>query len=281
MLGTAQFGMHYGISNSHGMTSNHELKKILDFCKKKDIYSFDTAPSYKKSESRLGGYIKNDLSYPWEVTTKVIKDIPITEQLEKSIENLGIAPKVILAHRPEDYLNTSFRNNLFSLKSRYKNLKVGVSVYNTEEVLRILDAKMPDVLQIPINIFDNNFVKSGLINSIHAEGVEIQARSIFLQGLLYLPLDTIKRKFNDILNPIKKINKILSGKKISISEFSLIWVHSLKEISNLVVGINNLDHLIFHLNSLKKNVDNETTNEILQVNYDNEKILNPALWNLE
>ena len=36
-LGTAQWGMNYGISNSDGIPNNEELKKIINLAKKKQI----------------------------------------------------------------------------------------------------------------------------------------------------------------------------------------------------------------------------------------------------
>ena len=47
ILGTAQFGMKYGISNSIGEIKLAEVFKILNFLKQKNIVSLDTARSYK------------------------------------------------------------------------------------------------------------------------------------------------------------------------------------------------------------------------------------------
>ena len=37
ILGSAQFGMKYGISNKKGKTSSREVKKILKYAHKKNI----------------------------------------------------------------------------------------------------------------------------------------------------------------------------------------------------------------------------------------------------
>ena len=52
ILGTAQFGMKYGISNSIGEIKLAEVFKILNFLKQKNIVSLDTARSYKSSEKK-------------------------------------------------------------------------------------------------------------------------------------------------------------------------------------------------------------------------------------
>ena len=47
-LGTAQFGMKYGIANKLGQISFAEAKKIFLKIKSEGIYSIDTASSYEK-----------------------------------------------------------------------------------------------------------------------------------------------------------------------------------------------------------------------------------------
>ena len=225
MIGTAQFGMDYGISNDHGITSQNELIKILDFCKKENINSFDTARGYGKSESRLGNYFNNHSSHPWNITTKVTCSESLKNQFKKSKRNLGLIPNIILAHRPTDYLNKSFRNSLFSLKEYHHDLKVGVSVYSIDEVSKILDTKMPEVLQIPINILDTKFFNSGLLKKLHDYNIEIQARSIFLQGLLYLPNEVIKAKktFQKFKWPVIDVTR----KSVEETAASIIKIHEI------------------------------------------------------
>ena len=56
ILGGAQFGMKYGISNKKGKTSSREVKKILKYARKKNISFIDTASAYKVSEKEIGDY---------------------------------------------------------------------------------------------------------------------------------------------------------------------------------------------------------------------------------
>ena len=53
-LGSAQFGMDYGITNKKGKLSEIEIKKILARCLKSGIRFIDTAQSYGDSETVLG-----------------------------------------------------------------------------------------------------------------------------------------------------------------------------------------------------------------------------------
>src|SRR5205823_432009 len=53
-LGTVQFGLDYGISNSKGRTSPQESALILDHAAASGIRLLDTAPSYGDSELTIG-----------------------------------------------------------------------------------------------------------------------------------------------------------------------------------------------------------------------------------
>ena len=53
-IGTAQFGMDYGIGSSPGKVSINEVKKILEYAKSTNIDMLDTASAYGKSEKTLG-----------------------------------------------------------------------------------------------------------------------------------------------------------------------------------------------------------------------------------
>ena len=53
-IGTAQFGLDYGIANKLGKVSFDEVQKILSEAKRHNIDTIDTAAAYGNSESVLG-----------------------------------------------------------------------------------------------------------------------------------------------------------------------------------------------------------------------------------
>ena len=53
-LGTAQFGLKYGIANQKGQVKFSEAKKILKFAKDLNIDLIDTAIAYGDSEKVIG-----------------------------------------------------------------------------------------------------------------------------------------------------------------------------------------------------------------------------------
>ena len=53
VIGTAQFGMHYGIANQNGQVDENEIESILNFAFENDINTLDTAKAYGDSENLL------------------------------------------------------------------------------------------------------------------------------------------------------------------------------------------------------------------------------------
>ena len=93
VLGTAQIGSKYGITNSQ-VISNNEIKEIFNFCKINNINRIDTAASYTQSENIIGKHINDD----WIINTK-LPNIPndiidiytfILNKVNDSIKRLNI-----------------------------------------------------------------------------------------------------------------------------------------------------------------------------------------------
>ena len=118
-LGTAQFGMDYGVANTVGRTSNTEVFKILDYAKKLKIKTLDTAKAYGISEDVLGEYLIGSKEYDWDVITKVNSNYgEVTHQIDQSFNKLTRFPSSVLAHSKEDYINEEFFHQLISLKEK-------------------------------------------------------------------------------------------------------------------------------------------------------------------
>ena len=53
-IGTAQFGLNYGIANYSGKISQTQMRRILKLAIKNGINTIETAQSYGSSEKKLG-----------------------------------------------------------------------------------------------------------------------------------------------------------------------------------------------------------------------------------
>lgn len=279
IIGTAQFGMPYGIANYNEQVGKIEVEKILNFAYKAGINTIDTATRYDNSENIIGHHLKKHINQKWFIITKVSgsKD-KLYDQLSQSIEKLGTTPFGVLAHSIDDYLEPIFCNEPDKIKNSFVIEKVGVSIYTKEHIDRVIAAKIPDIIQCPLNILDTRLYRNGVLDGMKTNGLEIHVRSVFLQGLFYLPDEKLQEKFSDVLPTIRKLRTIAQNAGLTLAELSLHWVCSLEQVDKVIIGIDNVEQLMAHIKTLKKNINTAVFEEALSINYENENILNPSLW---
>ena len=54
VLGSAQWGMHYGVKNNRSQTSSTRVGEILDYAYQSGVNLIDTARSYGDAEDKIG-----------------------------------------------------------------------------------------------------------------------------------------------------------------------------------------------------------------------------------
>jgi len=183
VLGTAQFGSHYGIVNTYGKAERNEIFATLDLAWESGIRRFDTAPSYD-SEQILGQFIAaNGVADEVVILTKVSSlqlDINyIRESVEGSLAALGCNIDVLFLHDPNDAAILLEESEVLqALLQQYPISGLGVSVYEPKEVSRLSSVSNDLAFQYPLNLLDRRF------QSVEMPKGKRYARSIFLQGLL-------------------------------------------------------------------------------------------------
>ena len=279
IIGTAQFGMPYGIANYKGKVSKVEVETILNFAYKVGINTIDTATGYGNSENIIGHHLKKHVTQKWFIITKVSgsKD-KLYDQLSQSIDKLGATPSGVLAHSIDDYLGTIFCDKPGKIKKKFLIDKIGVSIYEEEDIDRVLAAKTPDIIQCPLNILDTRLYRNGILDKMKANGLEIHVRSVFLQGMFYLPDKILQQSFSDVLPTIRKLRTIAQNADLTLAELSLMWVCSLEQVDKVIIGVDNVEQLMDHIKTLNKNINTAIFEEALSIKYENENILNPSLW---
>ena len=188
-------------------------------------------------------------------------------------------PTVVLAHSAEIFLNEKFQSELAGAIENQLINKTGVSLYNEDEINQVLESAFePNVIQLPMNILDTKLYHCGILGQLEERGIEIHARSVFLQGVFYLPEPELNNHFPDAVPYIEKLKAIAKKAVITLAELSLLWLVSLAEVSKVVIGMDSTSQLKDHLKILEKKVDADVFEEALSVHYGNENILNPSLW---
>jgi aryl-alcohol dehydrogenase-like predicted oxidoreductase len=288
-LGTVQFGMSYGIANKLGEVGSPEIERILQYADRNGVEILDVASSYGNAESAIGKFISNQVrSKQWKVITKTphFKSDIIDQQVDELLESFKLSLKKLgqksiyglLIHNCDDIF-LSGGEKLLQIMDKLKQdgliEKIGVSLYSGEQISSLLDNYLVDIVQLPINILDQRLLEGGQLSMLKKYGVEIHARSVFLQGLLLMPIDTIPSWFNPIKDTLKLFHEEAKKQNLTKLQLALGFVQSLIEIDKVVVGVNSLGqlHEIVSASSVRVN-----TAELSNISINNPIFLNPSKW---
>jgi aryl-alcohol dehydrogenase-like predicted oxidoreductase len=248
-LGTVQFGIPYGISNVQGRVSESEIAEILDVAYNSEISILDTASLYGDSEELLGKFAAGR----FDIISK-IKEVPenqywlaerlydwLDEEINTSLQKLKCNQLyAYLLHRPLDllkYKDLNYFESLQKLKESGKTSKIGFSVYTPNDLEQLYSQYKPDLVQLPMNILDCEFLKSGWLDRLKEDKVEIHVRSIFLQGLLLLSLEDQILKFPTYSDIWKKWHKQLKDNNLTAIEACWNFVNQYKQIDKIIIGV--------------------------------------------
>jgi aryl-alcohol dehydrogenase-like predicted oxidoreductase len=258
VIGSALLGMNYGVLNKKKI-SVKEFKKIEKLVLKSKINFIDTATSYGESEKIIGNSKLKNLHVITKIKLPNKKNINIKswllKEISKSLSKLKIKKIYgVLIHNYKDLLGKNGINYLFSLQElKRKNIikKIGISIYEPQEIKKIWKFWKPDIIQVPLNPIDNRILDSGWVNILKKFKVKIYARSIFLQGLLINEDSSFKinKNYKIILN---KYKNWCSRNNISLIQGCVHFVKQFKKIDYLVVGFNNYNQLKEIIDVFKK-----------------------------
>jgi aryl-alcohol dehydrogenase-like predicted oxidoreductase len=183
-LGTVQFGQAYGVSNTRGQVSPEEVGAILSRAAQAGVGLLDTAANYGEAEAVLA---QRDIT-PFRVVTKTVS-------VKNGVENvvararqsaLSLKADTLLVHAAADLKENGLWPALQRLKAEGVFRKIGISVYVADDPAALAGQFKPDTMQLPFSMLDQRLLQDGSLAKLKTLGVEIHARSIFLQGLLFL-----------------------------------------------------------------------------------------------
>jgi len=250
-LGTVQFGMRYGVANQAGQVPEQEVADILAYARAGGVDTLDTATAYGESEERLGRLSVSG----WKVVSKMgavpagCTDIAgwFREEIEASLGRLGIGSlHALLLHDPKQLLDPrgdEIYSALCAAKIDGLTSRIGISIYDPSELDLLTGRYTFDLVQAPFNVLDHRLLDSGWLDRLRRSGVEVHARSIFLQGLLLMTRDGRPEKFRRW----DRLWAMWEGwlQQIDSAPLQACLAHALSfdEIGKVIVGVDSRDQL--------------------------------------
>lgn len=251
------------------------------------IRVLDTAALYGQSEAVLGQTLPK--THAFSIVTKTPKFDTArdahreAERLEtvfrQSLQNLRQTSVYgLLVHRAADLLTNDGKqlfDKMVLLRERGLVRKIGASVYSAGEIDGLLDRYQLDLVQIPVSILDQRLIRSGHLSSLKKAGVEVHARSVFLQGLLLMQPDSLPAHFSGVGGLLRGYFETIARQGLTPLQAALGFVNSQPDIDVVICGVNNRIHLEEICRAAETRVEPD---HYARFAITDETIINPSLW---
>jgi len=242
-LGTVQFGQAYGISNARGRVPAQDVAAILRQAAAAGLRTLDTAAGYGDAEDVIGGLAA--LTQPFRIVTKTIAlknglDA-VVARARQSVKTLGRKPvDFLLVHSAADLMGNGggeLWKALLGLRDEGLFGGIGISAYVADDPVMLARKFRPDAMQVPLSLLDQRLIQSGALAAIKDQGVEIHARSLFLQGLLFLPEGKLPPKLASAASHLKRLRERFLEAGTAPLAAALAFALDRPEIDVAVIGV--------------------------------------------
>lgn len=210
-LGTAQFGLAYGITNTRGALPDEVARDLLRSCASSGVTLLDTAAGYGDSEERLGRLLPPG---SWRTVTKTAAlrrerfeatDLTLFEDtFADSLRHLRRGDvHGLLVHHADDLLvpgGECLLHWLHEQRDAGQARHIGVSLYSGDQARALLERyrhtpRAFDIVQLPASLADQRLLVDGTLDRLADHGIQVHVRSLLLQGLLLADATFVEARF--------------------------------------------------------------------------------------
>ncbi len=296
-IGTVQFGLDYGINNKTGQVSYSDVLNIFETALENGVNFIDTSRVYGTSEQTIGKALREigavddfipctklDISENYHEKSDEAVRGEVKGSLDQSLEALGIDTlPVYLLHRPEyrtfrdgliwDYLKEAVSKGMIG--------RLGVSIADgPSEAIACFEDPAVEAIQIPYNVFDARWDKTGVLKVAAERGIAVFNRSSYLKGLLLMEMDEVPEHVTESLCYKESLNRIAAEAGLEVKEMALRYVFSVPEITSTIIGIDSQVQFRENLRIYEKEPLESALIQKIRTAFGEvqEYVLNPFLW---
>ncbi|MEL6316180.1 MAG: aldo/keto reductase [Pseudomonadota bacterium] len=240
-LGGAQFGLDYGLTNAAGRIAPHEAARMLAAALAAGVDMIDVAPAYGDAEAAVAAArpAEGDLRVVSKTRVGAASIAEIEAAARRSAALAGGALDALLVHHAAE-LSGPQGAELWRLLERLKAdgtaRRIGFSAYVEDDPAALCARFRPDVAQIPFSLLDQRLLRSGALARMRALGVEIHARSVYLQGLVFMRPEDAPPKLAPIAPRLRQIQAAIAAAGVAPGAAALGFALSRPELARVIVG---------------------------------------------
>lgn len=241
-LGSGQFGLDQQ-AGARGRPRDAEAREILSIAARSGLGVLEVGRHPASAEITLGQVLPKPQPFRLTVTTVRPDRGPdfAEAEIRAQLARLGagsvdaiLAPSatdLFSAHGPELW------DRLRKLKDEGLTKKIGVSVYASDDPVGLTKRFKPDVVQAPASLLDQRLLIDGTLAELASMGVEVHLRSIFLNGLLFLPPDRAPNHLKAAAGRISRARRLIAEGRSDPLQAALGFALSRPEASTVLVGV--------------------------------------------
>ena len=248
-LGTVQFGLDYGVANRDGQVSERDAAAILAHAERRGLSWLDTAAAYGDAESVLGCTLA--YHHRFRIVTKIqpLRTASVGKaELRRAVEAFALSlarlrqPRVagLLAHHAEDLLvpgGDALYAQMLAWKRDGLTERIGASIYDRRQADALLDRYDLDLVQLPLNLYNQRLLRDGTLARLHARGVEIHVRSALLQGVLATAPEALPPHLQGLAGHQRRFHDFLAQRGLSPLQAAFGFVRALPEADVCLAGV--------------------------------------------
>jgi len=288
VLGTAQLGMKYGIANVQGQPTEEQACEIVKTALGYGVNCFDTAQAYGNSEIVLGKALKYCGAAPdIKIVSKLSPELQPTDNqsvkqsIETSLQNLGVDQLwCLMLHRADwlDVWGEGLGQTLDNARESGDIKYLGVSVYSPDDAHRALEHPDIQVIKVPCNAWDQRMKTAGVFELAKNLNKLCFARSIYLQGLLIMSMEEVKKKLPKATKISQQWHKLAEYYSLRPLVLAVGFAKSLQ--LPLVIGVEASAQIIENFSLLEEVELPGKIIEDARLQVEDEDIIIPSQWEI-
>jgi len=241
-LGVAQFGLD-GAARGRGRAPEAEVREILAVAAQAGVGVLDSGAASMHGEAVLGAVMPRP--GPFRVTVKAPRGdrgpLFVEAEARASLARLGLThADAIMVQSAGDLFSpygAAWWDCLKSLRDDGLFARVGISAYACDDPPGLARRFQPDLIQAPASLLDQRLLVDGSLAAVRDLGVEVHLRSIFLNGLLFLPPDRAPSHLGAAsISRLSRARRLIAEGRSDPLQAALGFALSRPEASAVIVG---------------------------------------------
>ena len=242
-LGVAQFGLD-GATRLRGRPPETEAREILKLADRAGAGVLDTGAASVHGEAVIGAVMPRPMSM--RITVKSPRGDrgidQVASEARASLARLGLTKADAIMVQSASDLHSpygkAFWAKLLSLRDSGLFARVGISAYASDDPVALARQFQPDIIQAPASLLDQRLLLDGALSAVRDLGVEVHLRSIFLNGLLFLPPERARSRLGDAaLSRLMRARRLIAEGRSDPLQAALGFALSRPEAGAVIIGV--------------------------------------------